>query len=174
MISTNLSIGSVCKEVDHQKLAVLSMRPPGASGAIYKKPLPAGQIVLRRLELNLSGELQLARRQLVGDTGERRSKTDAGSCAISVCAAEADDVAMVQDVESLGAQVHVETVACERNSLAYKGRNIVDGRAAARVAANHRAIDDRPVGGCAGIAAVVHTGHDVIRKAAGERRNSSQ
>src|SRR6185437_10450696 len=127
--------------------AVLSLRPPGASGAIYKKPLPAGQIVLRRLELDLSGELQFARRQLVGDARERRSKSDAGSDAISVCAAKTDDVAMIQDVESLGAQVHVETVACERNSLAYKRRNIVDGRAATRVAANHRAIDDRPVGG---------------------------
>src|SRR6185437_8292878 len=174
MIATNLCIGSVCKEVDHQKLAVLSMRPPGASGAIYKKPLPAGQIVLRRLELYLSGELQFARRQLVGDARERRSKSDAGSDAISVGAAEADDVAMVHDVESLGAQVHVEAVACERNSLAYKRRNIVDRGAATRVAANHRAIDDRPVGGCAGIAAVGNASHDIITKAAGERCNSSQ
>jgi hypothetical protein len=57
----------------------------------------------RHSELKLSRELQLARLQLIGDTGERRFKAHTWSGVVSVGLTEADDIAMIQHIGSLDA-----------------------------------------------------------------------
>jgi hypothetical protein len=75
---------------------------------------------------------------------------------------------MVENVESFCAEQSADGLGTERNGFADEGIDRIDGRAAARIAADNDAIDDGAVGSGAGVAAVRDASDEVVRQTAGE------
>ena len=98
-------------------------------------------------ETYLGGELHRACWQLRRDARERSSEAHAGSIAIAIGSAVADEVGVVENIEGFGAEIEDGSIAIEREGTGDKWIDRVLPIAAASIAADDGSIDDGTVGG---------------------------
>src|SRR6185312_14787935 len=112
----------------------------------------------RVLEGNFGGELKVARSHLVGNANQRLAKSRPRSWAIAVGLAVANKIRVVEHVDGFRANVHLQSLRSQRESLFKKRIDLIDRSSPAGIAAHHSSVDHRAICRRAQIAAVVRPG----------------
>src|SRR6202161_482110 len=75
---------------------------------------------------------------------------------------------MIENIEGLGAQIQGHPLGKQPESALDKWGHIVDRCSKARIARNHYTVDHWTIRGCACVAAIGRSGHDIVGQAASE------
>jgi hypothetical protein len=129
--------------------------------------------VHRRLALSETqrgGKLQRARRKLVRDSRQWQAKAGGRSRTVAPRSVEAHKVGVIENVESLGAEMELNAFGAERERALEERIETVDRAPVACVSSHHNSVDHRTIRRRASGPAIGSSGREVIRKARRQSR----